>query len=560
MDARSKLRARRGAAALAAALALAWPGRLAAQYTDPPAPAAYALRGVTVVQADGRRQEGVTLIVRGRFVEAIGAGIEIPADAQILEGDSLVVYPGLVDAQGTAAYEFPKVEVDRREVASWDPPRALQGFTPHRRVVDVLQATGASLAAQRKKGVVAAAVHPTDAMMPGRGALLLFRKSVKAPNELVLDPVLGPVFTFRGGQGVYPGTLFGVLAFYRQSFEDATRLRRVAAEYARDPRGLTPPPFDPDYAVLQEVMGGGTPVYFAADLAEDIRRALDLAERYQLRPVIVGGREAWRVADRLKAANVPVLVSLDFPKPQLWKPDAKKDTGAAGLDAAVLQEKRRIEEAYANPAKLAAAGVRFALTSGGGKADLREGARKAIEYGLTEDAALRAVTATPAELYGVGHLARIEVGLPATFVVANGPLFAEATRVVYTFVEGALEKGDAGKARANGEKPAVVLTGTWETDLETADGKLSGRMTLEQQGSTFSGTLSTVEFGELRIRNGTVSGDRIRFTVVVDAGGQTLELEFGGTAKGDEMTGSGNSPMGTVTFTARRSSGPGGDR
>src|SRR4029079_2406163 len=108
-----------------------------------------------------------------------------------------------------------------------------------------------------------------------------------------------------------------------------------------------------------------------------IRRVLDLSDRYKLKPVIVGGDEAWQGADLLKARNVPVLVSLDFPKAQYWKPEEKKDAGA--LDVAELKEKKRLEEIYANAGKLAQAGVRFALTSGGGKADLREGARKAIE-------------------------------------------------------------------------------------------------------------------------------------------------------------------------------------
>jgi hypothetical protein len=410
---------------------------------------------VTVVQTDGRRAEGVTLVVRGAFIEALAPGAAIPADARVLEGDSLVVYPGLVDAQGTAEFEFPKIEIDRTKLQSWDPPRTAQGFMPHRRVVDFLQATGADLADQRKKGVVAAAVYPTDGMMPGRGALLLFRRSAKTPTELVHTPVLGPVLTLSGGVG-YPATLFGVQAFYRQTFEDAARLRLIAAEYARDSRGLTPPPYDPDFEVLQEIMGGKVPAYFVANGAEDIRRVLSLADQYRLQPVIVGGEEAWRVSALLKARNVPVLVSLDFPKAQYWKPaEERGDGGAAAqepLDPSELREKKRLEEIYANAAQLASAGVRFALTSGGGKADLREGARKAIEYGLPEAAALRAVTASPAELFGIGQSTRIERGRPATFIVTNGPLFGKETRIVYTFVEGELEHGEAPRRPAAGSK------------------------------------------------------------------------------------------------------------
>src|SRR5690606_4929942 len=133
---------------------------LHAQYTSVPEPAAYALRNVTVVAADGRRTEDVNIVVRNGRIAAMGRDAAIPPGVRVLDGDSLMVYPGIVDAHGAAKFSFPQSDVDRAQVRSWDPPRELQGFTPHRRVADALTATGRDLADQRKKGVVAAAVHP----------------------------------------------------------------------------------------------------------------------------------------------------------------------------------------------------------------------------------------------------------------------------------------------------------------------------------------------------------------------------------------------------------------
>ncbi len=541
-------------------LALARPDRAAAQYTDVPAPAAYALTDVSIVQADGRRTDGVTVVVRGGFIEAIGRNVEVPFDARLLEGDSLVIYPGFVDAHGAADFEFPQEELDRSQIQSWDAPREVQGFQPHRRVVDVLEATGSSLASARKAGVVAAAVHPTDALMPGRGAFLVMRKHAKMPAELVHTPVLGPVFSFRGGRGAYPATLFGVLAFYRQSFEDASRMRVIAAEYTKDPRGVQAPAYDPDHAVLQEALSGAMPVYFTVDRAEDIRRALDLSGSYGLRPIVLGGEEAWQVAGRLRAENVPVLVSLDFPKPERWKPEADSATSDQALNPAIFREKQRIEDAYANAGRLADAGVRFALTSGGGKAELLKGARKAVEYGLSEEDALRALTRTPAELFGVPHLVRIEEGYAANFVVTDGPLFDDDTKILYTFVEGALEEGDGNGDAGSDGPPAVDLTGTWSVELSAPDGTITATMKLAQDGADFSGTMSTAEFGELKVTGGKVSGESITFLLIVDAGGQVVEMQFRGTATEDSASGSGSGPFGEVGFTARRTSGPGGER
>ena len=156
-----------------------------------------------------------------------------------------------------------------------------------------------------------------------------------------------------------------------------------------------------------------------------------------------------------------MLVSLDFPEPEEWKP-AREDEGGGGeegepLDPAAVREKERLENLYANAGRLAAAGVAFALTSGGGGAELRAGARKAIEYGLSEEGALRALTTTPATLFGVPELALLEAGRAANFVVTDGPIFAKETRVLYTFVEGWMEKGpeekDEGEEKEGEEAP-----------------------------------------------------------------------------------------------------------
>lgn len=538
--------------AIAAVALLAVPALATAQYTTVPPAAAYALEGVTVVQADGRRAEGVTIVVRGGFIESMGPGLAVPADARRLEGDSLVVYPGLIDAWGDADYAFPEQEIDRSQVAAWDAPRALQGFMPSRLVWEHLTATG-GLAGERRKGVVAAAVHPDGAMMPGRGTFLLLRPGAATPGELVLEPVLGPTMTWRGGPGVYPATLFGVTAFMRQSMEDARRRQTIFAAYRESPRGIAMPTPDPDYAVLQEVLRGDTPVFFHAADVEAILRTLRLAEAYGFRVVIVGGDDAWKVAGLLRERDVPVLIDTDFPAPQRWAgPDADSAEAAEPMDAATQREKQRLEDLYANAGRLAASGVTFALTSGGGGADLRQGAARAIQYGLDPDAALRALTTTPAALLGAPELVRIETGVPATFVVADGPLFGDATKVVYTFVEGAKTDGASGPA-AGAEAPAVDITGTWSIEIESDAGIISGTMRLTQDGAAFQGSVET-EFGPATVRDGVVSGAEITFVVEAD---QSMTINFTGTVEGDEASGTGSGPIGSMRWTAQRTGAPG---
>jgi imidazolonepropionase-like amidohydrolase len=557
-------RARGAVLGLAFGAAAVLPGAARAQFVEPPPPAAFAIRNATVVHADGRRTAGQTIVIRAGRIEGMGAGVTVPPDAQVIAGDSLFVHPGIIDGAGVVKFEFPADTTSRERVRAWDPPRTVQGYMPSRRVLDHLAATGRDVADLRRHGVVAVAVHPplSDPLMPGRGAFLVLRRDAVTPQQLVADPVLPPVLTLRGGRGAYPATGMAVVQWYRQLFMDAQRQAQVTQVAAADPRAVIPPPHDPDLAVVQEMLRDGR-VFMVADQAEEIRRALRLAEEFRLRPVIVGGAEAWRVADELRSRNVTVLVDVDFPTPRRWKPESADTAAPATPDPGVVREQRQFEDRYANAGRLAQAGVTFALVSRG-RGDLRAGVRKAMEYGLPEDAALRAVTATPAALYGAARLARIETGLPASLVITDGPLFGKDTRILYTFVEGSPERGTdararpdaAGAAAEGGDTPAgdiVNVAGTWRVEVLT-DERQTFSMRLAQEGSIVTGSMEG-PMGDVPLE-GRIEGDRLTLTGTLNIGAQSLPLNFTGRVSGDDASGTVSSPMGDADWSARRT-GPG---
>ena len=224
------------------------------------------------------------------------------------------------------------------------------------------------------------------------------------------------------------------------------------------------------------------------------------------------------------------------------------------MEPAELREKEELENLYSNAGRLADAGVTIALTSGGGEADIREGARKAIEYGLSEEAALAAVTTTPAALLGFPQLVRVEEGMPANLLVTDGELFGEESNISYTFVEGMLEKGTVRRVAGTGEAPAVNMAGTWEVIL---DGEMTATMTLTQEeGGVVSGVFSLGEMGSGDV-SGTISGNELSCTVSIVVGGQSMEVELEGTVDGDSASGDGSSDMGDFSWTAKRTGGPG---
>ncbi|MFC1660237.1 hypothetical protein ACFL3S_02065 [Gemmatimonadota bacterium] len=550
------------ALAILALLVFVAPG--AAQYEKTPPPAAYALENVTVVRADGRVESGVNLVVRQGFISALGPGVEIPPDAQVLEGDSLRIYPGLVDAHGKAELNLPEVE-NPQDVLPWDPPRDAQGFTPHRMAAYFLEGDGSDGRDARTSGVIAAGIHPTGGMAPGQGLAVLFRKGARTSWETVAQSSIGLLFSFQGARGAYPGSLFAVMAMFRQAFEDAARGGLVESEFRRDPQKLTLPPWDPDLEVLRRAASGEMPVFFLANSAGDIRRVLSLAEEIGFRPIIVGGEEAWKVADDLSARGIPVLVSVDFPTPTEWTPPKEEAEEGGGvetsqsadeeLEPAAAREKKRLENAYSNAARLVDAGISVSLTSGGGGTDLRAGVAKTLEYGLSEVEALKAVTTEPASLLGIPSVVTVAAGMAANFIVTDGPLFGEGTGILYTFVEGEMEKGREQRAGGTGEAPSVDVSGEWEVMVSAEGMEIPFDMTLVQEGATFSGTMNTPDAGAAQVRAGTVSGNQLDFTMVMSMGPESMEFQAQATVEGDEMSGSGSGEMGDFTFRATRKPG-----
>src|SRR6185369_7452164 len=152
-----------------------------------------------------------------------------------------------------------------------------------------------------------------------------------------------------------------------------------------------------------------------ANSQREIIRAIDLAKEFNLKAIIAGGQEAWKVADRLKAAEIPVLLSRNFPK--------RTTSSSPEADPESLEALRFRAETPKRAGRLAQAGVKFAFESGNltSIADFFTNAGKAVEGGLSKDAAVREMTIGSAEVLGVSdRLGSIEPGKIANLIVIKG--------------------------------------------------------------------------------------------------------------------------------------------
>jgi hypothetical protein len=347
-----------------------------------------------------------------------------------------------------------------------------------------------------------------------------------------------------------------VFAALRQMLLDAQRYRDVQAAYARNPRGMTRPDNDPSLAALGPVLAREMPVIMLANSQREIERALDLANEFNLRAYIAGGEEAWKLADRLKRENVPVIVSLNFPRPpQNPAPDADPEP------LRVLQAR---VDAPKNPGRLANAGVRVVFASSGvGMNDFLPNVRKAVTAGMPRDAALRALTLGPAELYGVAdRLGSIEVGKIANLTVSRGDLLDAAGRVTQVFIDGRMH---AVRATTGDNAAASAASGAWTITVTFPEGDRTLTLNLTQEGERLRGTIQG-SLGSNDISNASVGANgELQFTVPVTLRETSEEANFSGTLTGNVMRGTVQivgHPNGTFVGTRPNAGGPprGGQR
>lgn len=302
------------------------------------------------------------------------------------------------------------------------------------------------------------------------------------------------------------------------------------------------------------------PVVFNANSEIEIIRTLDLMKEYNLNGMIAGGQEAWKVADRLKSQNVPVLLSLNFPKRlTASSPDADPEA------LAVLRSRADVPK---GASKLAAAGVKFAFQSGGATAmaDYFANAGKAIENGLSRDAAIRAMTLGAAEILGVDKtLGSIETGKVANLVVIKGDLFGRDKFASHVFVDGrhfeqkepvrpAGGRGPGGQGGGPGATPAAAgpaMGGTYAITIDVPGQPIQATLNLTQAGTTITGTMVS-QLGSSQVTNGRATANGFSFTTSVQFGGASIDISVTATVSGNQVSGTVDSPQGPVPFSGTK--------
>lgn len=493
------------------------------------APRVYALTGGTVHPVSGPAVANGTVVIRDGLIEAAGENVSVPADATVVDVKGAHVYPGLIDAQTSAGFAAAK---------RGDPEPA-----PDSLAVRTIKWSDDEAESRRATGVTTIVTAPTHGIFNGQSVILnlgsgtLASRVIKTPAALQISFNTRPALT-------YPDSLMGVFSYLRQTFFDAQQHAAARDVYERAPAGLQRPPDDAALEALRPVLRRELPVVFVADSEAMMRRAQALARELNVRYILSGARHAYALQNELK--DVPVLVSVRWPVAPADKDDREEQP---------LRVIRERQLAPTTPAVLARNNVTFALVSGAGKSgDLLPGIRKAIEHGLSAEDALRAVTLTPARIFGVDRqLGTLERGKIANVVVSDKPLFEKDAKVTRLFVDGReirLPKDDKKPA----ETASSPVDGTWALSVRQPEGTVAMTVTLRADDGRLSGTFSG-DRGSGDIRGGTFDGTTFEFSISANAepSAEASDWLFRGTVTGDAMSGTVTTTIGSFEFSGSRS-------
>lgn len=537
----------------------------------------YAIKGATIVTVTGATIPNGVVVIRNGLIVGVGANEPIPADARVIDATGMMVYPGLIDAytnyglpapqpqggggRGGGAPANPQAAI----LAALSAPTTNAGLLPEVTVADQLQITAETFDAQRSAGITAALTAPRDGIFRGQTAFINLGND--ASNQLLLKAPHSLSIGFsRGGGfgGGYPNSGMGVFAFLRQAFMDAQHYRDEWDWYSKSPRGKNRPAHNKSSAALIPVVNGKMPVVLNANSEREIRRAIALAEEFQLKYLIAGATESYLMTDFLKQKDATVLLSLSFPQ----KPANLEDP-----ESESLRVLRGRAEAPKAAVALHKAGVKFAFTSGTltRPSDFIVNAARAIEAGLPKDEALKALTIYPAQIFGVSEqLGSIEKGKIANLIVASGDLFARDTKIKHTFVDGkqyiikeapAPQRfgggpggpGGPGGGRPGGGRPpnaaanpevaqapaasGVNVAGTWTLSVNPpGGGPVTRTLILKQDGNKITGEISSRD-GMVPIGDVKLNGNELSFIYVLRYNDNELIIGARAKIEGNSLSG-----------------------
>lgn len=386
-------------------------------------PIVYAFTNATIVMDPENTLQNGTLIIKGKYIESIGNIITIPQGAVVIDLKGKYIYPGLID--GFTAYGMPDVAKGKpgdepqftstkKGAFSWN-----EAIKPEISGKNLFMVNDKKAEELRKLGFGTTLSLQKDGIV--RGTSVIVNLATARENEVFVSSRSTANLSFNKGSSTqdFPSSQMGCIALIRQTYLDG--------QWYKNNRTKVDENISLDAFNEQRSL----PTIFEVDDVLEVMRADAIGDEFGQQYLIKGaGDEYQRLAD-VKKTGATLIIPVNFPKAY----DVEDPDNALNVS---LTEMKHWELAPSNPAALEKAGIPFMITaSGKEQSDFWKNVRLAIDYGLSEKQALRALTVTPAQAFKVADkVGMLRKGYFANFIITNEKLFNKKTEIIENWVQG----------------------------------------------------------------------------------------------------------------------------
>ncbi len=483
----------------------------------------YTIVGCTVVNPHQKPAQNMTIILRNGIIERVGPSSKVkpPADAEVIEGKNLTVYPGFIDALNLSLTRTGKKKEQKARRRRWIKGKKADVLHPERKLYKLVEIKESTRKKYLAAGITAVHIASRDEIIPGTTAVL--NLNGRPLQEALLVPSLFLQINFNQQMEGYPVSLMGISALLRQLYLDTHHYWQKKLIYARN-RKLPRPVYNEHLEYLKAFFIEKAPILFLCRDLVEARIARRLAGELGLNWICATTPELWRRKENYR--NAALILTLSF------RPPMRSIYSLKGEKYKKEAEQRIFPSFYV---KLYREGFRFAFASFGlaSPADFLKNMKKLVKAGLSEEAVLEAATSRAAEVLGLTNvLGSVEEGKIANLLLVEGNLLKDG-KLKAVFVDG--YKFEIKKAKA--VKPAKVnVTGRWAVRVSSGMGEFNMVWHLKQEGNEVTGT---IEMGDStwRIPEGTVSGNEITLTIEGTSPGGAFTITFSGKIEGDRIVG-----------------------
>jgi imidazolonepropionase-like amidohydrolase len=461
----------------------------------------FAFTNATIVVDAQTTIQNATLLIKGSRIEQVGANLAVPKGYTMVDLKGKYIYPGLVDAFTSYGLTEPERTrgggfggAEQMTSKTKGAYNANQAIRSHFNAADEFSIDTKLADELRKQGFGAVLTSKPDGLARGTSAFVSL--SEKNDNTALIRHKVAAHYSLEKGSSTqtYPSSLMGFIAVLRQTYLDAEWFG------SQNPR-----PFA-DNSLEGWIQTQKLPQVFAATSWMNSLRADKLGDEFGVQYIIRGAGDEYKRINEIKATKATFIVPVNYP-------DAYDVEDPFDAERISLADMKHWELAPTNLATLEKNGVPFAITTNGLRktSDFLGNIRKAIENGLSETAALKALTATPAQLLNVSdQVGSIKKGLLANFIITSGKLFDEKTIIHQNWVQGQnysikpLETKDlSGNYNLSLNNQAYTLEVTGEPGSHKAKVKVNDSTSFDAN-STFGKDLITLSFKPTKQSTGSV--------------------------------------------------------